>query len=229
MANIILVAGTFHGGWYWDPIIPMLENQGHVVCAPTLEGLSPEAVNVSPVNLDTHIQNVLDLIAANDFDDVVLVGWSYAGMVITGVADKTAAAVRKVIYLDAQLPNSGQREWDLMPEADRESMLNMCLDGIKIYPDAWLREYESRVNPHPIGTKLQPIYYDQSKFDALDKVFIYAEKWFHNPAVVSPLRHSFLSASGALGWRVESWPFGHDLIREASQEVAKLLILECAE
>jgi hypothetical protein len=149
-------------------------------------------------------------------------------MVITGVADKTTAAVKKVIYLDAQLPKSGQREWDLMPEADRVSMLNMCLDGIKIYPDAWLREYEPRVNAHPLGTKLQPIHFDQSKFDALDKVFIYAEKWFHDPAVVSPLRQSFLSASGAVGWRVESWPFGHDLIREASTEVAELLLRECA-
>jgi pimeloyl-ACP methyl ester carboxylesterase len=226
MANIILVAGTFHGGWYWDPIVPGLAAAGHAVYAPTLSGLDSADLTAGPINLDSHIDDVLRVIDENKLAEVVLVGWSYGGVVITGVSDRTAAKVEKLIYLDGQLPNPGQREWDLLPPADQASTLASCLDGLNIYPDEWLLEYEPRTQPHPLGTKLQPLDYDQGKFDALDKVFIYAERWFHNPEVTSPLEPSYLRAKGAIGWRTEAWPFGHDLVREAAAEVESLLIKE---
>ena len=223
MANYILLAGTFHGGWYWDPILPALEEAGHKVFTPTLSGLKDEN-ELKPVNLDTHIEDVLKVLDDNSLDEVILVGWSYAGMVITGVADRTRKKIRKLIYLDAQLPKPGQCEFDLMPMQDRNSALTQCLDGLNIYPNEWLQNYEPRTKPHPIGTKLQPLNYDESKFDGYAKIFVFAEKWFHDPQVVSPIKPSFELASQMQGWELQTWPFGHDLVREAPDEVIKLLL-----
>ena len=96
MANIILVAGTFHGGWYWDPILPTLKEAGHNVFTPTLSGLKEENEH-KPINLETHIEDVLKIIEDNLLADVILLGWSYAGMVITGVADRARTKIQKLI------------------------------------------------------------------------------------------------------------------------------------
>lgn len=223
MANIILVAGTFHGGWYWDPILPELKEAGHKVFAPTLSGLK-EDKELKPINLDTHIEDVLKIINDNSLEEVTLVGWSYAGMVITGVADRTENKIKNLVYLDAQLPKPGQCEFDLMPLQDRNSAIADCLDGLSIYPNEWLQNYEPRTKPHPIATKLQPLNYDQVKFDNLKKIFVFAEKWFHNPEITSPIKPSFELASQTPGWELQSWPFGHDLVREAPTQVSKLIL-----
>lgn len=223
MANIILVAGTFHGGWYWDPILPTLKEAGHNVFTPTLSGLKEENEH-KPINLETHIEDVLKIIEDNLLADVILLGWSYAGMVITGVADRARTKIQKLIYLDAQLPKTGQCEFDLMPEQDRNSTLSECLDGLNIYPNEWLQKYELRTKPHPLATKLQPLNYDQAKFDSIEKIFIFAEKWFHNPEVISPIKRSYELASQTPGWELHVWPYGHDLVREAPEFVLKLLL-----
>ena len=226
MANIVLVAGTFHGGWYWDPIIPSLTEAGHKVFAPTLSGLDPNIPTSERINLDTHIENVLDVIEANQLADVILVGWSYGGMVVTGVADRARKRIKKLVYLDAQLPNPGQSEWELMPSLDREGMIQDCTDGLAIRPNAWLLNHEPRMQPHPIGTKLQKLDYDQQLFDQLDKVFVFATEWFHDSNVESPIRPSFLRATVDKGWRNQTWQCGHDLVREVPNKVLDLLVIE---
>jgi hypothetical protein len=100
---------------------------------------------------------------------------------------------------------------------------------LAIYPNEWLRDYEPRVQPHPISTKLQKLDYDQSHFDELDKVFIFATEWFHDATVPSPIRPSYEKAQVGNGWRVEAWPFGHDLVREAPERVTELLLHEALE
>ena len=223
MATFILVAGTFHGGWYWDPVTSELKKSGHQVFAPTLSGLD-ETNSHGPINLDTHVKDVMKVIECNALEDVILVGWSYGGMVITGVADKAKSKLKKLIYLDGQLPRPGEREWDLMPANDRESTLAQCLDGLNIYPNEWIRSYEPRVKPHPLGTKLQALNYEQESFDEISKIFIFAEKWFHNPSVISPIKRSFDLASQTVGWELSSWPYGHDLVRECKEKVVELLL-----
>ena len=227
MANFILIAGTYHGGWGYDPVIPGLEAAGHRVFAPTLTGLDPNNPPTTAVNLDTHINDVIEIIEKNKLDEVTLVGASYGGMVITGVVGKTAAKITKMIYLDGQLPFPGEREWDLIPEHEHEGFIDLCTDGIYLHPDPGFMSYEPRMQPHPFATKLQPIHYDQVLFDSLDKVFVFAEKWFHDPSVTSPLLKSYNRAKSGTGWTTHSWPFGHDLVREASKEVLELLI-DCA-
>lgn len=227
MANIILVAGTFHGGWYWEPLIPLLTEAGHEVFAPTLSGLDPDRSSGASINLDTHVNDIIQIVDSNQLDEVVMVGWSYGGMVITGAADRLEAKVQKLIYLDAQLPKPGEREWDLIPAHEHETFIDLCKDGVNLYPEEAMLSYEPRMHPHPLATKLQPLTYDQARFDELEKVFVFAEKWFHDPSVISPIKASFIRASNDPGWATHSWPFGHDLVKEARAKVAELILNEC--
>ena len=229
MTNIILIAGTYHGGWYWDPIVPALSRAGHKVFAPTLSGLDGSRSIGESINLDTHINDVIRVVNDNQLDELVLVGWSYGGMVVTGAADRLEARVRSVIYLDAQLPKPGEREWDLIPAHEHETFIDLCKDGVNLHPDEGMLAYEPRMMPHPLATKLQPLNYERAKFDALDKVFVFAEKWFHDPSVTSPIEASYIRTSADPGWSAQKWPFGHDLVREAPNEVAQLILQVCAK
>src|SRR5678809_1593828 len=89
--TFVLVHGAWHGGWCWKRVSPLLRALGHEVFTPTLTGLGERQHLMSPeVGLDNHIQDVLGALEYEDLHDVVLVGHSYAGMVIAGVAEKAA-------------------------------------------------------------------------------------------------------------------------------------------
>src|SRR5262245_13872909 len=95
----VLVHGAWHGGWCWQRIVPQLTAAGHRVLTPTLTGLGDEAHRLSKaVDLDTHISDVVGLMTGQDLRDVVLVGHSYAGLVVTGAADRAAERVGHLIY-----------------------------------------------------------------------------------------------------------------------------------
>lgn len=224
MANVILIPGTFHGGWYWEPLANKLRTFGNNVFTPTLSGLELEGHEKRTINLDTHINDVLQLIEEKQLNTVVLVGWSYGGMVITGVADRTNAKVQLLVYLDAMVPKPGQREWDLVLDEDKEHFLAMCSDGLTMQPPSEFLNLEPRMRPHPLATKLQPLSYNKTKFDMLNKIFVFAEKWFHNPEVSSPLKPVLDRIVQEPGWITQSWPFGHDLLKEAPDLLIKLLL-----
>lgn len=225
MTNIILVAGTYLGGWYYEPIVPALQNAGHNTFPVTLSGLDPETPHPLPINLDTHINDILRVINTNNLSEVVLVGHSYGGMPITGAADRTTAEIRKLIYLDAQVPKPGQREWDLMLEKDRIPPERTGFDGLTMHPEEWLLELYPRMQPHPLATKLQMLNYDQTKFDSLDKVFVYCTEWFRN-GDVSPFLPIVERLKTEPGWTTFTWNVGHDTIGEAAEKVIELILAE---
>ena len=108
-STFILVHGAWQGGWAWSRLAPLLEAEGHRVYAPTLTGLAERANLLSKdVNLSTHVEDVSRLIIAEDLDDVVLVGHSYGGMVISGVADRMAEKIKSFVVLDGFVPESGK-------------------------------------------------------------------------------------------------------------------------
>ena len=91
MATFVLIHGAWHGGWCWKVVAPALRRAGHEVYAPSLTGLGERKHLASPaIDLETHIQDVVGLLEMEDLRDVVLVGHSYGGMVITGAADRAA-------------------------------------------------------------------------------------------------------------------------------------------
>src|SRR5580692_7288052 len=102
MANFVLVHGAWIGGWYWRPIAQKLRPAGHEAYAPTLTGLGERIHLMNPsINLDTHVTDVANVIKEEGLSDVVLVGHSYGGMVVTGVADALPGKITSLVYLDA--------------------------------------------------------------------------------------------------------------------------------
>ncbi len=117
MTTYVLIHGAWHGGWCWDRVAPYLRGAGHQVHAPTLTGLSERAHLLSPlVGLDTHVEDVVRLIDVLGLRDVLLVGHSYAGQIVTAVADRRPEAIARRVYLDAFVGADGDRARDLMPE-----------------------------------------------------------------------------------------------------------------
>jgi pimeloyl-ACP methyl ester carboxylesterase len=118
MATFLLVHGAWQGGWTWDRVAPLLRAHGHEVHTPTLTGVGERAHLITPrVGLDTHVQDVVATIQNQRLTDVVLVGHSYAGQVIAGVASALPGVVARMAFLDAFVPNDGESATEQQPEA----------------------------------------------------------------------------------------------------------------
>ena len=109
MATFVLVHGGHHGGWCYLKVMRRLQARGHVVYAPSMSGMGERSHLMHPgIDLSTHITDISRLIEVDDLHDVILVGHSYGGMVITGVADRVPDRVGHRVYLDAAYPRNGE-------------------------------------------------------------------------------------------------------------------------
>jgi len=138
--KIFLVChGAWGGGWSWKKMHPLMQAAGHRFVTPTYTGLGERVHLASPaIDLEIHIQDILNVIKFDDLHEVVLLGHSYGGMVATGVADRARDRVAQLIYLDAFVPREGQCLLDLLPGSERQRMRA----GAKSF-DGW------RVPPNP--------------------------------------------------------------------------------
>ena len=165
MATYVLVHGGGHGGWCYQHVARVLRAAGHDVSAPTLTGLGERSHLMRPgIDLDTHITDVVNVLQYDDVREVILVGHSYGGMVVTGVADRAADRIGKLVYLDAANPVNNQSLVDVSgPVIEAVRPYGRVVDGVelvlfpepdivKLYgvtdPDdvAWMTE---RLTPHP--------------------------------------------------------------------------------
>ena len=142
MATFVMVHGGGHGGWCYQPVARLLRQAGHEVYAPTLTGLGERAHLVGPhVDLNLHIHDVVAVLHYEDLRDVILVGHSYGGMVITGVADRAHDRIGKLVYLDAANPKNGQSLVDVAgPVIEMVRPVGKVVDGVELVllptPDA---------------------------------------------------------------------------------------------
>lgn len=129
MASYLLVHGSWHGGWCWDEVKDILEGDGHTVFAPTLLGMDYRNESVPrDVGLREHVEFIEDFIIKNNLDDFILVGHSYAGMIVTWLALKIPGKISKLVYLDAFLPEPGQSLFDISPPERVEAMEKSLID-----------------------------------------------------------------------------------------------------
>ena len=114
--NVVLVHGSCHGGWCWKKILPYSNSEKFDIYSPTLTGLGDRShlVNES-TSLYTHVEDILQVFKYEDLSEVILVGHSYAGMVISGVAEMIPDKIKLLIYLDAYIPQDGKTAFDLVP------------------------------------------------------------------------------------------------------------------
>ena len=121
-ATFLVCHGAWSAGWAWKKMHPLMAAAGHRLVTPTYTGLGERAHLANPsIDLETHIEDILNVIKYEDLRDIVLVGHSYGGMVATGVADRARDRVTQLIYIDAFVPADGQSLLDLN-EAERPRM-----------------------------------------------------------------------------------------------------------
>ena len=164
----VLVHGAWHGGWCWRRVAPLLRAAGHEVHMPTLSGLGDRAhLADRKIDLETHIADITGLLEMEDLASVVLVGHSYAGMVIAGAADRAAGRIGRLVYLDAFVPAPGQCVLDFWSAEGRDEIERRSAASGFIPPTplpafgvtkpedlAWS---EPRIRPHPFATWTQPL------------------------------------------------------------------------
>lgn len=194
MATFVLVHGAWAGGWVWKYVLPFLRDHGHEVYTPTLTGLGERVHLAGPdVDLDIHIEDIVNLLIYEDLHDVFLVGWSYSGMVITGVLDRAPERLAHVVYLDAELPDDGESEFDIAgPEfqAEMEESARAtgegwkaslgCAADIDAFFAGWLPDPERRgwfvskiaSSPQPIKTFSQPVRLSNRAANSVARTFI---------------------------------------------------------
>jgi pimeloyl-ACP methyl ester carboxylesterase len=145
-ATFLVCHGAWSAGWAWKKMHPPMAAAGHRLVTPTYTGLGEREHLANPsVDLETHIQDVLNVIRYEDLREVVLLGHSYGGMVATGVADRARDRIAQLIYLDAFVPEEGQSLLDLLPESERQRMQQLAKSG-----DGW------RVPPNPTPPDTPP-------------------------------------------------------------------------
>ena len=116
--TILIVHGAWGGGWAFKKVESLLRQKGFDVYRPQLTGQGDRVHLARPdIGLNTHIDDVVNTILYEDLRDIVLVGHSYGGMVISGVADRVPDRIKRLVYLDAMVPNDGDSVTSLMPRA----------------------------------------------------------------------------------------------------------------
>jgi pimeloyl-ACP methyl ester carboxylesterase len=227
----VLVHGSNDGSWVWKKLAPLLRAAGHEVYAPTLTGLADRAHLLRcGVDLSTHIADVAGLLVFEDVSDAVLVGSSYAGMVITGVAAKVPERLRRIVYLDAYVPEDGQSAVDLWPPERRGFAADAEADGVSKPPppelfgvnDAALADWVAqRMTPHPVGTYTEPVPPGNDRSRALPRVFVQCTG---NPPTTPDVFGPSAQRARAKGWEVHELAAGHLAMLTAPDDVAAILL-----
>ena len=218
MTTYVLIPGACHGAWCFDDLADALRADGHQVVAITLTGIAERSHLLhGGVNLETHIQDVLAELAARKLDEVVLVGHSYGGMVITGVADRIPEKIDALVFLDALVPRDGESCWDLVNDEERQWYLDVDETGYGVAPMPF---FDSRATAHPLASFLQPLKLagDLDRFRRRD--FVYALKWPGD----SPLRPSYERVKDDSAWHVHELDGAHNLMRDNHDDLVRILL-----
>lgn len=233
--TFVLVHGAWHGAWCWRRVLPLLRAAGLDAHAPTLTGVGERAHLLSPeVDLSTHVLDVLGLIEAEELQQVVLVGHSYAGLVVTGVADRLLAQapgrLRHLVYLDAVVPRPGE-SWSsthtqetvagrLAAAASSGGLSFAPPDAAVFGLDGADRDWVNRrQTPQPLRVYQAPLAFDAQRLASVPRSFIDCTAPALPTIVVSRQR-----VRSEPGWRVHEIATGHDPMVSAPQALVDVLV-----
>ena len=236
MATLVLVHGAWQSNGTWDLLAPLLEKRGHRVITPVLSGLGTDRSRLSPdITLQQHVRDVLGELSKSP-DRVIVVGHSYAGMIISGVAERNPTQVRRLVFLDAFIPEDGQSVLDLLPPeigthfrgVARDHGDGCRLPGGEGQLDLWglkpgkARDFvRARLCDFSLHCFEEPLPLPANRKASIPATFIasVAEEY---PA--RPFFAPFAAKARALGWEVAELNTGHDSHVERPGEVADILL-----
>ena len=221
-APFVLVHGAWHGGWCWRRVADRLTAKGCYVVAPTLSGVCERShLANDSISLSTHIDDVVNEIKWKDLDGVVLVGHSYGGMVITGVAERMRERIAAIVYLDAFLPQDGQSlsairsstatQWPerLVPPIPAASFRVNAKDA------AWVN---SKMTPHPVKCFTETLRVSGAYSTIAEKVYIRALDY---PSASFDAAIARCRADRA--WKTIEMKCGHDIMIDQPAELTAIL------
>jgi pimeloyl-ACP methyl ester carboxylesterase len=234
MATFVLVHGAWHGGWCWKKVVPLLRNAGHAVFTPTLTGLGERVHLLTPdVDLTTHVQDILGVLEYEDLQQVILVGHSYGGMVIAGVAAQAGGRVAHLVYLDAFLPEDGKALSDYADDPANDSPWD---EDVHVHGDGWrfpkpapgddffgvtdrddVAWMLARVGDHPYKTMTQPVQLTGDDRNSVHGTYILTTP--------GPLFRAAADRSKCLGFRsYELFSAEHDAMITQPEELVKIFL-----
>lgn len=233
MAAFVIVHGAWGGAWSWNRYIgPMLREAGHDVHTVTLTGLGERAHLASPdVGLDTHIQDVVNVLFYEDLSNVILVGHSYGGMVITGVADRVPERLSQLVYLDAATPSDGQSSAAMGGPARNQERIELAQregDGWLVPPGPMQEDDPQEIvtwagprrRAHPLKAFTQPIHLTRGE-TTLPRSFVYCALG-KTPGSPTAERGRRIKADSR--WRYFELQTGHNLHYSAPKETVEILL-----
>ncbi|MET7462949.1 alpha/beta fold hydrolase [Nonomuraea sp. NPDC005501] len=238
MSTYLLVHGAWHSGHCWERVVPLLASAGHRGVAPSLTGFGDKAHLLGPeVGLDTHVDDIVRLITDEDLTDVILVGHSYAGLVISSAANRIPDRIAQLVYLDAMVPEDGESAVDVHPVTqaliDRAAESEIAwrippmpelppplgLFGVTDPADvAWLR---AMLSDQPVLCLRQPVRLDNPLVRTIPRTHIHCVAGVPEGIERRPVPAIQPNGSPAQVWELET---GHDCMITMPAELTELLL-----
>ncbi|MGA7022658.1 MAG: alpha/beta hydrolase [Pseudolabrys sp.] len=228
--TFVLVHGAWHGGWAWRRVVDRLSARGHRAFAPTLTGLGDRAHLLRPgIDLSLHIADVLGVIKYEQLRNFVLVGHSYGGCVISGIAEVMPDATDSLVFLDAFIPDNGDSTFDLVQPAVQEVIRGALAGGeitVPVRDAAAFRVNEkdrtwvdSLATPQPIATMTEKLTLSGARERMPRKAYIRASGY---PNVSFEKAHARAKADPT--WRTYEVPCGHDVMIDEPERLTEILL-----
>jgi hypothetical protein len=226
----VLVHGAWHGGWCWRRVADLLEKSGQRPFTPTLTGLGERSHLMSKdIVLDTHIADIVNVIAWEDLNDICLVAHSYGGWPVCGALEKVVDRVSSVIFVDAFLPEDGQKALDLASEFSRKGTLEAIAKGEISRPAPKAETFyvnesdrpwvDAKLTAQPVGVALQQIRLTGAREKVLKKTYIRA------PVYPQPAFDRYYAAKKAdPAWQTYEIDGGHDVMIDRPQRLVEILL-----
>ena len=233
--HFLLIHGAWHGGWVWNEISEILNYQGYSVSTPTLTGLGEKKhLLSSKITIDTFIEDVANHIIFENLNNIILVGHSFAGSVISGVADKLKDRIQKLIYFDAVILKDGQKPFDIAPKELVKQRIELAkrfgngisipapsADAFGVFDVKKSLLLEEKLTPHPLSTYQSKLTIKNEIGNGIPLFYI-----FCNDPVYKSLESS-REVVRKMKWPIFELNAGHDAMLTHPKETLNLLMKIC--
>jgi pimeloyl-ACP methyl ester carboxylesterase len=228
--TFVLVHGAWHGGWCWRRVADLLQQRGHKVFTPTMTGLGERSHLIdNKVNLATHVTDIVNVIKWENLSDIVLVGHSYGGVIISGVAEEMRDAIGSIVFLDAFVPENGDSLATKSSQPVRESIAASVEKGERVMKPvsaavfrvnekdrAWV---DAMCTPHPLATLTDKATITGARERIAKKAYIRAKGY---PSI--PFDGALERLKTDAAWRVYELPCGHDAMVDMPERLTEILV-----